>query len=201
MGWYDDAMGAVGLGGDDYQNPADSASPYLEAIPGYVDKYMNPYIDMGQTAGGIAQNQYAQMASDPTGYYNSIYDSYNQSDYEKYMSDQLAKTQQNTAAAGGFSGTQNDVNQQMTTQNALLSQDWNKYLEQVMGIQGGGLQGEQKMYNTGYNASTNALQGMTGYANSMAGLNYKGTQNQNAYNQSQNDAMLKTMTTGASMFI
>lgn len=177
MGWVNDI---TSLGGSAYDNPADSAQPYLDLIPGYVDTYMQPYIDMGQSAGNIAQTQYAQMASDPAAYYNQIYSTYEPSDYYKYQSDQLAQTQQNTAAAGGFSGTTNDQNSQMTTQNALMNYDWNQYLNQVLGIQGSGLQGEQQMYNTGFNASNNALAGMTGYANASAGNQAMGTMNSNA---------------------
>ena len=196
MSWLDDATDMIGVTDTDgYNNPASAGQAYLDKIPGYVDQYMQPYINMGQTAGGIAQEQYAKMASDPTGYYNDIYATYEPSDYYAYQSDQLAKTQGNTAAAGGFSGTYNDQNAQMETQNALMNQDWDKYLNQVLGIQGGGLEGEQKMYQTGFGASSEALKGLTGYANSSAGLGYKSTQNQNAYDaqqQQQQNSMINS---------
>lgn len=194
-------MDAVGIGGSSYSNPATAAQPYLDNIPGYVDQYMQPFIDMGQTAGGIAQQQYGQMASDPTGYYDSLYQSYEPSDYYQYMSDQLGKTQQNTAAAGGFSGTTNDQNQQMTTQNALMNYDWNQYLEQVLGIQSGGLQGEQQMYNTGFQASNNALEGMTGYANASATNQAGGIANQNAMKNAQSQALLQAAGLGTAAYM
>jgi len=45
MSWMSQAFG----GGGSYSNPADAAMPYLEQVPGYVDQYYNPYINMGQT--------------------------------------------------------------------------------------------------------------------------------------------------------
>ncbi len=173
MGWMNDIFG----GG--YDNPADAAQPYLDKIPGYADQAYNPYIQMGQTAGNIAQDQYGQMASDPTAFYNNIYDSYQPSDNYQYQSDQLGKAQSNSAAAGGFSGTNNDQDSQMTTQNALMDQDWNNYLAQVLGIQSGGLQGEQQMYNTGAQASNQWANMMNGYANGSAGNQAMGVQNEN----------------------
>ncbi len=174
MGWMNDLFGGA------YDNPADSSQKYLDEIPGYADKYMNPYINTGNQAGNILQNQYSQMAANPTAYYNSLVSTYEPSAAYKYQSDQLAKTQANTAAAGGFSGTAVDQDQQMTTQNALLNQDLDKYLAQILGIQGSGLQGEQSMYNTGYGASTNALNSYINYANSSAQNQFAGTQADNA---------------------
>lgn len=186
MSWLDPVTNAIGVTDTNgYNNPATSGQSYLDKVPGYVDTYMQPYINMGQTAGGIAQGQYSQMASDPSAYYNNIYSSYEPSDYYQYQSDQLGQEQANTAAAGGFSGTTNDQNSQMTTQNALLNNDWNQYLNSVLGIQNTGLAGEQAMYNTGFDASQGALRGMTDYANTSAGMQYKGTQNQNAYDSQQ----------------
>lgn len=174
MGWMNDLFGGA------YDNPASSGQKYLDKIPGYTDQYMNPYITMGNQAGNILQGQYSQMAADPSAYYNSLVSTYEPSAAYKYQSDQLAKTQGNTAAAGGFSGTAVDQDQQMTTQNALLNEDLDKYLAQILGIQSSGLSGEQSMYNTGYGASTNALNSYNNYATTSAGNQFAGTQANNA---------------------
>lgn len=183
MSWVDDIFGASG------SNPADAAKPYLESIPGYVDQYYNPYITTGQAAGTIAQGQYSQMAGNPTQFYNDIYSTYEPSDYYQYQSDQVNQAQQNSAASGGFSGTTNDQQQQAYTTNAMLNSDWNQYLNSVLGIQSTGLQGEQQMYNTGYQASNQAADDMIGYANAMASLAYGGQNWDNA----QSNAMANTM--------
>lgn len=174
MGWMNNVFG----GGMD--NPAKGAQPYLDKMPGYADQYMQPLINQGNTAGGIAQQQYAAMAQDPSQFYNNMFKNYGQSDYSKFMSDQLGRTNSATAAQGGFSGTSGDINKQMETQNALLSQDWNQYFDQVSGLQNQGLQGEMSMYGTGANAASQAYGGMNQYAQLSAQNQFAGTQAQNA---------------------
>jgi len=192
MSFYDSMFGSS-------SNPYDAAKPYLNQMPSYIDKYMNPYINMGQTAGNIAQTQYGQMAQDPSAYYNSIFQSYEPSDYYKYMSDQLGKTQSATAAAGGFSGTESDINNQMTTKNALMSKDWQDYLNNLLNIQGTGLQGEQQMYTTGYGASNNALDQYMKYLMGSAGMAYGSTNYQNQMNNAQNQAIMSAATSALGM--
>lgn len=174
MGWMNDVFGGS------YDNPADSAQPYLDKIPGYVDKYMQPFIDMGQEAGGIAQDQYAKWVTDPYGAYDEAYANYNQSPYSQYQSDQMHTAAENSAAAGGYAGSEYDYNKQMEIENALVDQDFSKYMDYIMGMQTAGLAGEQQMYNTGFNASTEALQGDIGYANSSASNQFAGTEAENA---------------------
>lgn len=194
MGWMNDVFG----GG--YSNPADAAQPYLDKIPGYVDQYEQPYIDTGLQAGNIAQQQYALMASNPSGYYNSLYGGYNTSPEAQYQSDQMSKAQSNSAAAGGFSGTEYDYDQQMAAQNAISQEDWEKYLNDVLGIQTTGLGGEQKMYQTGYNASQNALQGDIGYANASAANQFGGTQASNAMSSGMLGMLGQSAGLGAGMY-
>jgi hypothetical protein len=181
--------------GGSYDNPADSAQPYLDKIPGYIDKYMDPYINMGQQAGNVAQEQYAKLASNPAAYYQDIYSGYNQSPSYQYQSDQMSKAAENSAAAGGYAGTEADYSKQMEINNALMDQDFSKYMNYIMQLQNTGLQGEQQMYNTGYGASTQALNGMTGYANNSANNQFQGTQ---AENQMSN-AMLSMLMQGGGM--
>lgn len=188
MSWFSSMMN-----GGNYSNPADAAMPYLEEVPGWVDEYYNPYIETGLEAGGIAQDQYAAMASDPAAYYNDIYSNYDQSDYYKYQSDLMGETAANTSAAGGYSGTDTDVMKQTELQNALLSKDFQQYLTNYMAIQGQGLQGEQQMYTTGYGASNQAANAMIQNSNAKAGLSYAGTASQNQYNAATTNALMEAM--------
>lgn len=166
--------------GGGYDNPADSAQPYLDKIPGYVDQYMQPYIDQGQEAGNIAQDQYAQWVQDPYGSYNEMYSNYNASPWYDYESDQMQKSAESSAAAGGMAGTEQDYTRQMEVNNALMDKDFSQYMDYILGMQKSGLQGEQQMYTTGYGASSNALQGDIGYANASAANQFGGTQASNA---------------------
>lgn len=174
MAWMNDLFGGS------YENPADAAQPYLNKIPGYVTQYMNPYIQQGQAAGDIAQQQYAQLASDPYSFYNQTYANYNESPYYQYQSEQMQKAAENSAGAGGYTGTEADYSKQMEINNALMDQDFSKYMNYIMQLQNTGLQGEQQMYNTGYNASTQSLNDMMNYATASAGNQFQGA---NASNQ------------------
>lgn len=165
-----------------YQDPAASAQPYYEQMPQYIQSYTTPYINYGLQAGQQNASQFSQMAMDPANYYNDLYSTYEPSDYYQYQSDQMAKTASNTAAAGGFSGTESDIQKQTEQQNALLDADWQQYLNNVLGIQSTGLQGNQQLYNTGANESNIALDDYMNMLNSQAGLAYNSTQGQNAYN-------------------
>lgn len=173
MGWMNDVFGGA------YDNPADSAQPYLDKIPGYVDQYMQPYIDMGMEAGNIAQDQYAKWVTDPYGAYNEAYSNYNQSPYSQYQSDQMHQAATNSAASGGYAGTEYDYQKQMELENALIDNDFSKYMDYILGMQKSGLAGEQQMYNTGYGASSNALATDAAYANASANNQFQGTQAQN----------------------
>lgn len=56
------AQGVSGLFGmNNFQNPADAASPYFQQIPGMVSPYFNPYIQAGQNALGSMQNEYGSL--------------------------------------------------------------------------------------------------------------------------------------------
>lgn len=189
MSWVSSFMG----GDSGFSNPADAGMPYLEKVPGYVDQYMNPYINMGQEAGNIAQQQYAQMAGDPTQYYNDIYDQYDVSPYAEFQQDQMTEAAGNSAAAGGFAGTESDIQKQSELTNAILSQDWQQYLQQILGIQGMGLNGEQQMYQTGYGASSQALNTNAQNATQEAGMAYGGQQSQNSYNAATANGLMSSL--------
>lgn len=185
--------------GGSYDNPADSAQPYLDKIPGYVDQYMQPYIDMGQEAGGIAQDQYAQWVQDPYGSYNEIYSNYNASPWYDYQSDQMQKAATSSAASGGMAGTEQDYTHQMEVNNALMDKDFSQYMDYILGMQKSGLAGEQQMYNTGFNASGQALQGDIGYANASAANQFGGTQASNAMSSGMLGMLGKTAGLGMGM--
>jgi len=197
MSWFSTITDPITGVSSNWQNPATAAQTYLDKIPEYANQYYQPYIDQGNSSRDILSKQYGQMSQNPADYYNSLYQTYEPSDYYKYNSDQMQKNMTNTAASGGYAGTENDVYNQAQQQNALLNQDWNSYLNSLLGIQGTGLQGEQGFYNTGYNASTGAANMMNQYALTSSGLAYNGVNQQNAYNQAKTEALNKAITSGA----
>lgn len=166
-------------GGSDASN---SAQQYLSQIPQVAHDAFDPYINMGQTAGNIAQDQYASMAQDPQAYINAIMAGYQPSEGYQYQQQQLTDQAQNAAAAGGYTGTESDYQKQMEITQGLLGEDMQQWLNNVMGAQQKGLGGEQQMYNIGYGASGQE-------ANMLAGG--LGQQAQAAYAGGASDAMQK----------
>ena len=169
MGWMNDLFGGS------YDNPADSAQEYLDKIPSYVSQYMDPFIQRGEEAGGIAQDQYSQWVTEPYAAYDEAYAQYNQSPWSQYESDQMQQAATSSAAAGGYAGTEQDINRQMETEQALLDKDFGNYMNYILGMQKAGLAGEQQMYNLGYGASNTALQDMMKYAGASAKNQFGGT--------------------------
>ena len=168
-------MGFFGGGSSNYQNPADSAMPYMEQIPGTITPYYQPYIDWGQQAGNSMAQQYGEMATNPQDYYNSMMSGYTESPAYQYNYDQAMQQQQGAAAAGGYTGTYYDQQQQAKNSTGLLAQDQQQYYNNVTGAQRYGLQGQSHMFDTGYKAS-NTLATMLGQnLAEEAGLQYKGT--------------------------
>lgn len=185
MSWFSNLMG-----GGSYQDPAAAASKYYDQVPDYVSKYYDDYINKGKAAGDINAEQFSKMASDPTAFYDSIYNTYKPSAYYQHQSDLMHKTAANTAAAGGYSGTESDIQKQTEQQNALADMDWDKYLQEVLGIQQGGLQGNQQMYNTGFQASNMSAEDLLNMLNAQGGLAFNSAAQKNAYNQANNNSLL-----------
>lgn len=190
MSWLSKTFGG---GSDNYTNPADVAMPYLEQVPGQVDKYYNPYIEMGTTAGNVAQPQYAKMASDPSAFMNELMKDYDESEWEQYQEDKLTDEAAADAAMGGYTGTDQDIQNQSELVQGLSSKDMQQWINTVLGILNGGLSGEQEMYNIGYGASNSAADANISNLNAEAGLSYKGQENENAYNASQTNGFLKAL--------
>jgi len=191
-------MGLFHSNSSKYANPADSAMPYLQEIPGTVSPYYNPYINLGKGAARVSAPIYYNMATNPQGYYNDIMSGYQPSDQYQYNQQQLMGQQQAAAASGGFTGTSYDQMQQAQGTQGLLSQDEQQYYNNVTGAQNRGLNAGMDYFNTGYNAS-NTLANMLGQnLAAEAGLSYQGTafEDQMQAQQAQNRMGLLGTTLG-----
>lgn len=152
MGLFDNfKMGLVDnlFGNNNQQDPMQ----YLNQIPQQTGQYLNPYIQEGRQAGTAAQGQYSQMAQNPMNFLNQIMQGYQPSQGYQYKSDVLGKDLANTAASGGFRGTNEDQRQRAELINSLMGQDMQQYLQNVLGIQGTGLQGQELGAGRGFQAS------------------------------------------------
>lgn len=170
------------------KNPADRAMPYLEQIPGAVQPYYQPYIDQGRQAGEQAGSMYGRMAQDPMQYLQELMSGYNVSDGYKAKEQRLLDTAHNTAVAGGYAGLPYDERQRSEMVSALMSDDMQQWLNNVLGVQGMGLGGQQHLADQGFQASTGYGDIVGGSLNQRAGAMFQGQQQRN-----QDKAGLRSM--------
>jgi hypothetical protein len=171
-------------------NPANSAMPYLNQIPGVGQQYYNPYIQQGQRQGNMLEDQFSRMSQDPTAFLNALTQGYKPSEGYGFKRDLLSKELGNTAAAGGYSGTENHQLQQGELINGLLNTDMQQYLNNILGIQGAGQQGAQQQALQGFQASGNLADYLGNNLNQQASLGYHGQAQQNSNRLSGNNALM-----------
>ncbi len=163
-----------------YDNPADAAQPWMDKIPGQLDKYYDPYINRGNRSGDILEGQYGNLLNDPGGMLNKIGGGYQQSPGFKFALDQALQGSGHAAAAGGMAGSPQHEQQNMQLATNFANQDYNNWIRNALGMYGSGLSGEQGMYGIGANAGMKKGEDMASYLANQAKLAYEG---QNAENQ------------------
>jgi hypothetical protein len=174
-------------------NPADAATPYLNNIPGIGHETYDPYVTTGKKAGGITQDMYEQLISDPQGFINKLMEGYKPSEGYQFAKDELTSSLGNTAAAGGIAGTPLDQMNQGKEVQKLLSKDQQQYLENALGIFKTGLTGEEGVATRGFDAAK-ALGDLLGNNQAtQAGLAFQGQSQQNANKNSLIQGILKAL--------
>lgn len=174
------------------RNPADKAMLYLQQIPGAVQPYYQPYIDAGQNAGAEAGSMYSRMGNDPMQYLQELMNGYNPSEGYKAKESRLLDIAHNTAAAGGYAGLPYDEEQRASMVSALMSDDMQQWLNNVLGVQDMGLSGQQHLADQGFQASTGYGDILGGSLNQQGGLAFQGQQQRN-----QDKAALRKLFAGA----
>lgn len=134
-------------------NPADAAMPYINQIPGTAKQELNPYIQRGQTAYDVMSPQWQKMAQDPTAFLDEIMKGYAPSEAYKTHRDEAMRAAGNTAAAGGMRGSSQDTMGESRLVDSLLGEDMQQWLNNVLGLQKQGLEGEKGLYDTGFEGS------------------------------------------------
>lgn len=168
------------------KNPADSAMPYLDSLPGMEKQNYNPYIQRGETAYQGMQKPLEQMAQDPAGFLEMLMKQYEPSRGYQLKRDEGLRAAGNTAAAGGMRGSMSDIESESRLADSLLGEDMQQWLTNVFGLQGRGLEGEQHLYDTGFDATKNLTGDLSNIAGTQAGLAFQGQANKN---QSRNDML------------
>lgn len=175
------ALGLLGAsrGARNSANPSQATAPYLQRAAQYGQQAYNPFIQEGQQTGNQLFPTQDQMAQNPVDYYNQLMSQYQPSQGYQYRESQLNKAAGNTAAAGGFAGTENDIANRTELINALMGQDMQQFLQNVLGIQGAGLQGQEERVNRGFGASHGLANYMGEVSGAQAGNAYAGQANRN----------------------
>jgi len=168
------------------KNPADSAMPYLNQIPGMEKQYYDPFINQGREAGNTLSPQFNQMSSNPADFLESIMSKYQPSRSYQLRNEEALQSAGNTAAAGGMRGSLSDIKNSSRISDALLGQDMQQWLQNVMGIQQQGEQGLGHQFDTGYDASKSLSGDLSNVLGEQAGLAFQGQSNQN---KSRSDAL------------
>ena len=160
------------LSGGNRGNPAKAAEPYLNKVPGVGEQYYDPYVQRGEQANQQSNELYQRLAQDPQGYFEELMQGYKPSAAYQSKYDRAMREYEHTAAAGGYSGTQLDQEERGRLAQRLSDEDMQQYLNNILGIQGTGLEGLQHQGDYGYQAS----QGAADYLG-----NAYGNQAENAY--------------------
>lgn len=162
-------------------NPANAANPYLNQIPGMLQGGYNPFIQAGLGALPNLQQQYGKLMN--PNFINNMGKSFQQSPGYQFGINQATNAANRAAAAGGMVGSPQEQQNLAGNVTGMANQDYYNWLNHAMGAYGQGLQGEQGLYNTGFNAQNAMSQQMTDAMMSQANLAYAGQSNQNQMNQ------------------
>ena len=132
---------------------AEYANQYLSQIPGVGEQFYNPYIQQGQQAQQLSSQQFNQMSANPMDYINQIVAGYKPSEGYRFREQRGLEAARNSAAQGGLTGTREDQLQRSAMVQGLLGEDMQQWLQNVIGAQQYGLQGQQHFADRGFNAS------------------------------------------------
>jgi hypothetical protein len=162
------------------KNPSDTANQYLNQIPGAMDPYYQPYIQQGQQAGQQLNEQYNQLINDPNALYSKFGEGYKQSPGYQFKLNQALQSGNNAAAAGGMAGSMMHQQAANQTANDIASQDFDQYIQKIMGLYGQGLEGKKGFQEQGYNASMGYGDTLANKLSSQAQYGYAGQAGKNA---------------------
>ncbi len=174
--------GIAGLfGNNKQQNPANEANKYLNQIPGAINPYFQPYINAGQRVQPGLESKYGQLANNPGEVYNQLGAGYKESPgYQLRLKEALGAAG-NAQAAGGMLGTPLHSALAGRIGEQVAGDDFEQYLNHILGLMQGGLGGQQNIANQGYEAGTRYGENIGNVLGSQAQYGYAGKdfENQN----------------------
>jgi hypothetical protein len=175
MGFFDDLFGTGRK-----SNPANAALPYIQNIPGMTLPMFAPYINAGQGALPILQNQYKGLLGDPSQRLNQIGAGYKESPGLNFAIQKALGSLDRQSIAQGMGGSPQNREMDIATATGYANQDYNDYMRNALGLYGQGLAGEQGLATGGLGANTNFANMIANALAQSGNLAYSGQQNQNS---------------------
>lgn len=140
--------GMFGNSGEPYDKAMDQYQQWANKSEGV----QNPYLNAGQGAIGDYQ-QWLQSQKDPSAFINNTMGQYQESPYAHYLQQQSMRAGQNAASASGLSGSTPLMQHLQQQANNISSQDMDKWLQNVLGINTQYGQGQNNLMGYGQNAA------------------------------------------------
>jgi hypothetical protein len=166
--------------GNNSTNPAKSANKYLDKIYGQINPMLQPYANAGTNVLGNFNSQLMEMLKNPGDIIKRLGSGYQESPGYKWDLKQGEEAINNAAASSGMLGTPQHQVQSSQLASNLASKDFDTYLNHILGLFGGGLQGEQGEISQGYNASNDLAQALSSILGTKAQYAYGGQAAKNA---------------------
>lgn len=155
-------------------NVSGAGMQYLNQIGDVGKRSYEPYVAEGEEARQSVNPVYRQMARSPVSFLQRIQQQYSPTEGYKLRERKGLEAAQNAAAAGGYVGTPYDQEQQAGIVQGLLGEDMQQFLQNVLGIQGAGLQGSENVIGRGFQSSSNLADYLGSNLGQMAQMAYGG---------------------------
>ena len=162
------------------RDPSKMANKYIGQMEQRTGQYLNPYINQGLGAMGQLGGQYGSLINDPSGKLAEFGKNYKESPGFQNQLKQALTGAGHAAAAGGMAGSPQHEQQNMQLASDISAQDYNNYMNQVMGLYGQGLQGQQGIANMGFGASQSMADNIAQQLAQQAAFAYQGQKGKNS---------------------
>lgn len=178
-------MGGMG-GGGGFKNPlgqivgglfGNSGAPYEGAEKELNDFYnrgkdtQQPFLDYGKGAMPKV-NEWLGGMKDPSGFINKLMGQYSESPWAKYQQDQSARRFGNAGSASGLTGSTPLGQFEQQSMHDITSEDQQKWLQNVLGINSEYGKGIQNQVNVGQGAANSLTDLNKEYGKDIAEMQY-----------------------------
>lgn len=157
------------------------AESTLGEIPNIAREGYNPFIEAGAAAEQEVFPHYTAMANTPEEYLSAAMAGYQESPYFNYMKNLLNRSAHNTAASGGYVGTEGDILNRSELMNQLAHSGLQDYLQNVFNVQSRGMSGLERRSERGFEAGTGLANYLGGAKQQQAFTGLYGDLSRNAF--------------------